>query len=125
MTGKKCLIVVLTLVSCFAWAKGKKRRSKKEGPPKYYFMIPVDAAPEWTYAIPECQEIALEDYKIMKNKNDCQEKENHSDVCLSKADIELKNSKTNEKKNFGLNYVIHNKKEDCQADRAKLVPQGT
>jgi hypothetical protein len=126
MTSRKILILLIVLISPMTFAK-KKHRSKNMKPDvpfKYYYTLPVDASADWSYTPPECQSMSKDDYKLLTKKdNNCKSVESpKAEACLSLADVELKNSKTNEKKRFGLNYIIYDSMKSCQAEREKLGP---
>lgn len=127
MRFKHLVLLLLTIVGSVSVAKGRRyrhRRTKPDVPYKYYYTQPVDFTPEWTYMIPECQSMSKDDYKLLSKKEEnCKANaENSSEACLSLAEVELRNSKTNEKKSFGLNYIIYGTMKACQDERAKLGP---
>ncbi len=123
MKFKKVLVLVLCLVSATAVAKKKKNRNTKPSPPyKYYYLQPIDASQEWTYATQECVDLPKEDYKFLSQKENCKlDTSSKRELCKSRIDVELKHSQSNEKKTFGLNYIVFDSRESCEADRSKLT----
>lgn len=124
MIYRLLVILVLCVTTSVAFGKKRKARQSKPSPPyKWYYLVPVDATADWTYEVPECEEVSKEDYKILAKPENCKDlPEKKAEACLSRADRELRNAKTNEKKAFALNYILFESMKACEEDRAKIVP---